>query len=339
MIYASVVMMAVLAATASAAHQPLYTDNTHSLKTMWESFKSQFHKSYLTMEEERTRYQHFVENLKLADLRNQHEARNNGGATHGITRFSDMSQSEFEATLLTVDSHEIDLIKKTMKVGEVSRPVDDKIGLVDWTGKYTTAVKDQGYCGSCWAFSATEQIESDAMRELGITYTLSPEQITQCAKLSSGCDGGATEAAYEYVKGVRGVVTEADYPYTITTYEGVTGICNADTSKAVIAVSDFFFILAGETAMASFVQATGPLSVCVDASLWNTYTGGVMSHCGNRVNHCVQAVGVEASSSGYWKVRNSWGAAWGEEGYIRLAYGKDTCAISNDPTYTLVRKV
>ena len=67
------------------------------------------------------------------------------------------------------------------------------LGLVDWSGKYTTPVKDQGYCGSCWAFSATEQIESDAIRTLGVTYVLSPEQITQCDTTSYGCNGGWTE--------------------------------------------------------------------------------------------------------------------------------------------------
>jgi C1A family cysteine protease len=177
------------------------------------------------------------------------------------------------------------------------------------------------------------------MRELGVSYELSPEQITQCTtRGSSGCDGGATEAAYRYVEGVKGVVTAEAYPYTDSTYQGVTGICQADTSKAVIAVKDFFWILAGESSMASFVQQTGPLSVCLDATTWNTYKGGVMSHCGSRVNHCVQAVGVDAGANGYWKVRNSWGIEWGEEGFIRLAYGQDTCAISNDPTYTLVTK-
>ena len=84
--------------------------------------------------------------------------------------------------------------------------------------------------------------------------------------------------------------------------------------------------------MASYVSSTGPLSVCVDASTWNSYTGGVMRVCGNSVDHCVQAVGVD-TASGYWKVRNSWGTSWGESGFIRLAYGANTCDITNDPTY------
>ena len=86
-------------------------------------------------------------------------------------------------------------------------------------------------------------------------------------------------------------------------------------------------------------MGTGPLSVCLDANNWNTYTGGIMKSCGNRVDHCVQAVGVDTGSGGYWKVRNSWGTTWGEGGYIRLAYGQNTCDITNDPTYTKVSKV
>ena len=84
--------------------------------------------------------------------------------------------------------------------------------------------------------------------------------------------------------------------------------------------------------MATYVSETGPLSICVDAETWSSYTGGVMSVCGNSVDHCVQAVGVD-TASGYWKVRNSWGTSWGESGFIRLAYGANTCDITNDPTY------
>jgi C1A family cysteine protease len=92
--------------------------------------------------------------------------------------------------------------------------------------------------------------------------------------------------------------------------------------------------------MASYVQSTGPLSVCLDASSWSSYTSGIMSSCGDSVDHCVQAVGVyPASTDGYWKVRNSWGTSWGESGYIRLAYGANTCDITNDPTYTVVSLV
>ena len=328
MIYQVVVALAVLAASSATLYS---ADHSHH-KYMWEGFKNEYNKNYQTMEEESTRFNLFIENLKMADLRNQAELKNKGNAVHGITKFSDMSQAEFESKMLTSDAS---LKSKSTVAVEIATPVDASAGLVDWTGKYTTPVKDQGYCGSCWAFSATEQIESDSMRTLGTSYLLSPEQITQCDTTSSGCNGGWTEHAYNYVTKAGGLETDSDYPYT--SYQGVTGSCHSTASKYVIGVSKYTTIK-GESSMASYVQSTGPLSVCVDASSWNSYKGGIMTSCGNRVDHCVQAVGVDASTGGYWKVRNSWGTSWGESGYIRLAYGQNTCDITNDPTWVNVNK-
>ena len=243
-----------------------------------------------------------------------------------------MSQSEFESAFLKSDPS---LRLNKGEVAEVTGQLTTSV--VDWTGIYTTPVKNQGYCGSCWAFSATSQIESDSMRTLGTSYILSPEQITQCDTKSKGCNGGWTENAFNYVINNGGIETDAVYPYT-SGANGVTGTCKADKTKNVIKVSKYYTV-SGETNMATYVQNTGPLSVCLDASSWNSYTGGIMSSCGNSVDHCVQAVGVyPVSSGGYWKVRNQWGTSWGESGFIRLAYGKNTCDITNDPHYVTVSK-
>jgi C1A family cysteine protease len=173
------------------------------------------------------------------------------------------------------------------------------------------------------------------MRTLGSSYILSPEQITQCDTKSDGCQGGLSENAYNYVQKQGGIEQESDYPYTSGT--GRTGKCHVDTSKEVIAVKGYSTVK-GEDSMASYVQSTGPLSVCVAASTWQFYTGGVVKRCGRQVDHCVQAVGVDVKG-GYWKVRNSWGSDWGESGYIRLAYGENMCKITNDATYVKVEKV
>jgi len=285
------------------------------------------------MEEETHRFQVFLENLKVADHRNALELKNGGSAVHGVTHLSDLTSLEFETQFLTADPS-MKSEDGSAEVVTITRPVE--LGtVVDWTGKLTTPVKDQGYCGSCWAFSATEQIESDAMRTLKVTYQLSPEQITQCDTTSSGCNGGWTEHAYKYVTKAGGIETNADYPYT--SYSGTTGTCKATASKYVIGVSSYKTI-SGESSMASYVQSTGPLSVCLDANNFNSYKGGIMTTCGKQVDHCVQAVGVDTSSSGYWKVRNSWGTSWGEAGFIRLKYGANTCNITNDPTYAVVTK-
>jgi C1A family cysteine protease len=282
-----------------------------------------------TVEEEEDRFNAFVSNLKLADMRNADETK---GAEHGVTKFMDLTPQEFKARYLGYSKANLPEGKHFVE----SHPPLTSGAIQDWTGNYTTPVKNQGHCGSCWAFSATEQLESDAMRSLGVSYVLSPEQITQCATKAYGCNGGWTEVAYAYVKSAGGIETDANYPYT--SYNGVTGTCKATASKYVLTVTSYS-TLSSESSMASYVQTKGPLSICIDANNWNSYTGGIMSVCGNSVDHCVQAVGVDASTGGYWKVRNSWGTSWGEAGHIRLAYGKNTCAITNDPTYAVVQKL
>jgi C1A family cysteine protease len=325
MIYQTVVALSLVAAASAA----VYSSDATVQKSLFEDFKTKYGKRYETMEDETRRFYLFVENLKVADHRNIAEKKAGGTAVHGVTKFSDLSQAEFESSLLTSDPS---MRSNKIPVTEITRPVDTKASLVDWTGVYTTAVKDQGYCGSCWAFSATSQIESDAIRagKSSTGTALSPEQITQCDKTSLGCNGGWTEHAYQYVQRGGGLETDAAYPYT--SYQGTTGSCSSDSSKFVVSISGYKTI-SGESAMASYVQSTGPLSVCLDAETWNSYTGGIMSVCGTTVDHCVQAVGVDASSGGYWKVRNSWNTNWGESGFIRLAYGANTCAITSDPTY------
>jgi len=249
---------------------------------------------------------------------------------HGINKFTDLSQEEFAAKYL-LSSVEFKSGKKA-EVADIKPLPEGADALVDWTGTYTTPVKDQGYCGSCWAFSATEQIESDCMRVNGENPILSPEQITQCDSTSYGCNGGWTENAYEYVESAGGMCSESDYPYT--SGSGTTGSCKSSLPSTSCAITGYKTV-SGESSMASYVESTGPLSVCLDASTWNSYSGGVMSVCGRSVDHCVQAVGID-SSSGYWKVRNSWGTSWGESGFIRLKYGSNTCDITNDPTYLIM---
>lgn len=325
--------VAALTTVASMASANVFTSNPTHLKFLFEEFKQEYGKKYSTMELEASKFQTFVDNLRIIDDRNTLEKAAGGSAIHGITKFSDLTQKEFEDSMLKAD---IKLKSAAPEnVMEDLPPPSVEAGLVDWTGVLTTPVKNQGYCGSCWAFSATEQIESDSMRTCGTSYILSPEQITQCDSTSYGCGGGWTEHAYNYVKGAGGIETESDYPYT--SGNGVTGQCHVDESLEVISLSGYTTIN-GESNMASYVQSTGPLSVCLDANNWNSYNGGIMYNCGKQVDHCVQAVGVDTGSNGYWKVRNSWGVSWGEAGYIRLAYGQNTCDITNDPTWTTVSK-
>lgn len=297
---------------------------------MWESFKTEFGKTYSTMAEEHMRFANFLSTLRLIDSRNEMEE---GSATHGLTKFADMTEEEFQRSHLNF-----------VYVADANRTVDDTIeplpegvnALKDWTNVYTTPVKDQGYCGSCWAFSVTEQLESDYIRASGKVAILSAQQVTSCTKyyVAGGCDGGSTEKGFEYTYG--GLELDSDYPYT-SGKAGVTGTCKTSTSLYVVKSTGYKNVASSasqESAMASYVQATGPLSIVVDASTWSTYTGGILKTCGSTLDHAVQAVGID-TANGYWKVRNSWGTSWGESGFIRLAYGKNTCALASDANYVM----
>ena len=358
MIYQTAISLAILA----SASATLYVSDHAQQKHMWETFKTEYNRKYSTMDEETERFGHFLEFLKTADLRNEMERRVGGTAIHGITKFADMSQSEFTSKILTADISKKSPIDQRENLMTNLKAPDADAALVDWTGIYTTPIKNQvfffsiqvfisqskfpvininnmqGYCGGCWAFSATEQIESDGMRTLHTDYILSPEQPIQCDKTSEGCNGGWTEHAYNYIKNAGGQETESAYPYS--SYSGTTGSCHSNSADYVVKLKSYTTITGSsasqiESNMASYVQSTGPLSVCLDASTWSSYTSGIMTSCGNTVDHCVQAVGVYAASTGrYWKVRNQWGTSWGESGFIQLAYGQNTCDITNDPTWT-----
>lgn len=168
---------------------PFYTSNVDEQRKLWSDFKHKFPKPYAAPDEENVRFKVFVENLKRIDERNAIET---GSATFGITWFSDLTKEEFESSFLMPPLPDKPLMSNTLTHVPAYNGTAE---LVDWTDIYTTPVRDQGYCGSCWAFSATEQIESDAMRQLGASYVLSVEQLVDCTPLC-GCMGGETETAY-----------------------------------------------------------------------------------------------------------------------------------------------
>ena len=137
MIYQVVVALAV-AASASAV---VYTSDVTAQKYMWETFKREHHRSYDSMEEDTQRFSHFLENLKIADMRNENERKAGGTAIHGITKFFDLSQSEFKKRFLTADVS----MKSANRKNVVTNFEAPKLTstLVDWTTTYTTPVKDQ----------------------------------------------------------------------------------------------------------------------------------------------------------------------------------------------------
>jgi len=308
-------------------------------KSLFEDFKSQFGREYESDDEESERFSNFEDFLVLIDERNSAEISNGGSAIHGITKFSDMTEDEITTNWkgFKLKGELEDALKGAKNGDNYAAEHSTTFGAtteVNWAGTQTTPVKNQGYCGSCWAFSATEQIESDSIRA-GYTNTseaLSPQQITSCATYDSyGCDGGLTIYAYYYVYKTGGLETNASYPYT--SYMGGDGTCESNSNDYKITVDDYYY-LSSETAMETHVLNYGPLSVCLDATTWPSYTNGTVTTCGTKVDHCVQAVGVN-QDEGYWVIRNSWGTDWGMDGYLWLESGDDLCKITYIPTFVV----
>jgi len=311
-----------------------YSDDESVIKYHWEEFKREHSRFFDDESEEARRREIFVSNLKLIDERN---ARERGSATHGITKFADMSPSEFKESFLNLQWEKGPLDPSVPKA-DVKPLSPDEVAVANWAGNLTTPIKDQGVCGSCWAFSVTEQIESDWLRSGGDMVILSAQQVCSCTNYIlprvGGCNGGKPENGFKYAM-KPGLELDTQYPYKSGKF-GRTGSCEAEKTKAVVKTTGYTNVAHGqhkaEAIMANYVGSTGPLSIVVDASQWSTYTGGIMTSCGTDVDHAVQVVGVD-TKNGYWTVRNTWGTSWGESGYIRLAYGQDTCALTSDANY------
>lgn len=206
---------------------------------------------------------------------------------------------------------------------------------VDWREKnVVNAIKDQGQCGSCWAFSTCCTCESQYALSTGQLLSYSEQNLVDCVTLSYGCSGGNPRFAIEYVAWIQfgKFNSEEDYPYTAT-----DGTCSFDSSKGIGHVNSYKSVsyTASETALQEVIANEGVASVCIDASesSFQLYTSGVYESSGCStilLNHAVACVGYGTlEGKDYWIVRNSWGEAWGEAGYIKLLRGSNTCGIAS----------
>jgi C1A family cysteine protease len=239
--------------------------------------------------------------------------------TAGINEFSDMMPEEFAEIYLT------GLNVPGMPDVEAT-PVDTSAfpNDVDWrTAGAVTGVKNQGSCGSCWAFSTTGAIEGYNFVTTKKLPNLSEQQLVDCSKNGQtimGCQGGWPWAAAQWVQGNGGLCAQGDYPYT-----GRDGTCK----KTCTAGSNIKQVIQqkGEDQLLAGVNFS-PISICLDAAGgFQSYRSGIFDGpCGTQMNHAVLAVGYTADA---WIVKNSWGTTWGDKGYIQMRRGKNLCGMSN----------
>ena len=243
--------------------------------------------------------------------------------TMAENKFMDLTTSEFK-------KYYLGLKKTAQDVHTVEQ--ETAIPTIDWRGKAVSEVKDQGQCGSCWAFSTTGSLESLTMLNGGSSL-YSEQQLVDCSQSfgNEGCNGGLMDDAFQFVI-KNGITTESAYPYT-----AVDGTCK--TSTGAYKISSYTDVAAGNCNDLGSALQKQPVSIAVDAETWQFYSGGVISKltCGSSLDHGVLVVAYIADPTGttnadIWVVKNSWGADWGNNGFVYLQTG-NTCGLCNAASY------
>jgi C1A family cysteine protease len=207
---------------------------------------------------------------------------------------------------------------------------------VDWVAKGAVSpVKDQGQCGSCWAFSAVGSIEG-AHQIAGNPLTqFSEQQLVSCSTSygNLGCNGGLMDSAFQYVE-KNGLCTETDYPYTA---KSDFLHCRASSCATAVKITGYTDVKSLDESALLAAATAAPVSVAIEADtqVFQLYSGGVFDNarCGTQLDHGVLVVGYGTDTKDYWKVKNSWGSSWGESGYIRMVRGKNMCGINTQPSF------
>merc|ERR1719169_386920 len=198
---------------------------------------------------------------------------------------------------------------------------------VDWSTKgAVTPIKNQGQCGSCWSFSATGSLEGAWEIATGKLVSISEQQLVDCSKAegNQGCQGGLMDDAFKYME-QNGMCTEGSYPYTAKNGQCHASGCTIGVPKG--SVTGYKDVSHDDENALMEAVSKGPVSIAIEAdkSVFQLYKTGVLSsaQCGDQLDHGVLAVGYgELNGQKYWKVKNSWGASWGMEGYVLLARGE-----------------
>lgn len=300
----------------------------------WHGWKLAHGKTYASPREESFRQKIFLENrMKIAE-HNKMASQGEFSFTMGMNQFGDLLHSEFKQAM---NGYRQDLKSPSSRGATYISPANVELpDEVDWRTKgAVTPIKDQGQCGSCWAFSAVGSLEGQHFRKTGKLVSLSEQNVVDCSRADNGCGGGLMDDAFKYIKQNGGVDTEKSYPY-----RGYDEICRFN--KTTVGATDVGYVdvtARSEKALAEAVATVGPVSVAIDASndKFQFYKSGIydVKSCSNSsLDHGVLTIGY---GDGYWLVKNSWGTGWGMKGYIKMTRdGSNQCGIATLASYPLV---
>jgi len=296
-------------------------------------FMTKFNKQY-TADELFVRYDNFKLRLDHVTAHNADETQT---SKMGINAYSDLSATEMKAKL--------NGYKPTPEAAKhYTRPASPRqlVNLptkVDWRTKgAVTPIKDQGQCGSCWAFSATGSMEGAVYLKTGTLTSLSEQQLMDCSTSEGdeSCNGGLMDYAFQYVLDNKGICSEDEYPY-----KAMQEACKKGC-KSVATISNYSDVVSGDETSMGLFSSIQPLSIAIEADqpIFQDYQSGVLNgtSCGTALDHGVLIVGYDHDNKtglDYWIVKNSWGKSWGMEGYVWLSRGFNTCGLSLASSYPI----
>ncbi|KAK3431269.1 hypothetical protein EUGRSUZ_E02660 [Eucalyptus grandis] len=304
-----------------------------------EQWMAQYGRTYKDPEEKVKRQAIFEENLRFIEDSN---ASRNRTFKMGLNQFSDLTNEEF------IRSHTGYLPSKKPKSPKLTPSshrhlAGDVPDSIDWVKKgAVNLIKDQGQCGSCWAFSAVAAVEGISQITSGKLPVLSEQQLIDCDTESYGCDGGLPDNAFKYIIQNQGIASEDTYAY-----QEKDGTCNRrKAAQHAAQIKHFADVPPGEDELLkAVVQQPVSVGIISSGQEFQSYSSGIFNgDCSGELDHAVVVVGYGTSEDGikFWKIRNSWGETWGERGYMRIQRGngssKGICGLASQASYPIARE-